>query len=237
MVESNLASPLIYFIHIEKTAGSSLRAYFRRAFGFDKCLFHDPAIIRERPVDLLALAASNPESLLRYRVLGGHIGFRRIPEVTLGRPTIFVSILRDPIARVVSHYQHVRTKPAHPMHNQFVNRTLFQAMHATLFTAMVDRLQIRALCGRKALPALREEMDRQQYIVGKQEHIQDLFNHLSCVFGHRTITDLNVNAGLPGYKEEIRAQPRYDDAIDIICEMNRAEYNFYESFSSIWSNI
>lgn len=231
MVEDRPAYPLIYLVHIQKTSGTALRAYFRRCFGFDNCLFHGPEI------NLLSIAESRPKDFLSYRVIGGHVGFGEIPDVILERSPVFVSIIRDPVARVLSHYQHIRSSPEHGMHDQLARRNLFGALRTTNFSALADRMQIEYLCGHKDLPALRECLAKNKYVIGKQEHSQELFDKLSDVFGVKKVRDLHLNVGSPGYVEEIKAQQGYRRAVEIIREMNQDEYEFYNSFGAVWSNI
>ena len=231
MIEGRPAKPLIYLIHIQKTAGTSLRAYFSRGFGRRKCLFDG------RDVRLPAIAASNPERFDKCRVIGGHVGFGKIPQVILGRSPIFVSVVRDPVARVVSHYHYIRGKPGNGLHNRLYHKTLFQAIRGRRFAALADRKQIELLCGEKNLAILRETMTKHRYIVGKQEHSQELFDYLSEVFNIYPYEDERKNVATSGYQSEIEAQPDYNDAVEIIRNMNRDEYEFYSSFGSVWSNI
>jgi hypothetical protein len=231
LVEDRPANPLIYLIHIQKTSGTALRAYFRRGFGFDKCLFHGPE------VNLQSIAAMRPDAFCGYSVIGGHVGFGEIPETILAQSPVFVSAIRDPVARVISHYQHIRNDSGNGMHIRLANRTLCQAMRLPLFAALADRMQIEFLCGRKDLETLYEAMRKNRYIIGKQEKSQKFFDHLSLEFGIKTFPDLRVNVGAAGYEEEIRAQPDYEQGVERIREMNRDEYEFYESFGAVWSNV
>lgn len=85
--------PRIVFLHIMKTAGSSLRARL------EELAQGEPVWRRES--DGLPGRLS-PAELARYRILMGHFSFvdaRQVPA-----PRRIFTVLRDPVRRLVSHY-------------------------------------------------------------------------------------------------------------------------------------
>jgi hypothetical protein len=228
---------LIYLIHIQKTAGTSIRFYFEKGFGAEKCFWHAPNQSSTTRGNLLNIAVTDPSHFAHFRVIGGHLAFNKIPKQILARSPIFVSALRNPVSRIVSHYQHIRSSPTHGLSAQVAGKTLFQAMKAPGFAAVSDRLQIEYLCGRKDLKSLHDALDKGKYMIGKQEKIDELFRQLSATFGIPVFNDVQVNISKPGYEKEIEQQPDYQKAIEVIREMNTVEFDFYKSFDAVWSNI
>jgi hypothetical protein len=237
MDENRINDSLIYLIHIQKTAGTSVRFYLEKAFGPEKCLWHAPNLSSETRGNLSQIAVSDPGRFNRYKAIGGHISFGRIPSPILDRRPIFVSALRNPVARIVSHYQHIRNSAGHGLHDQVGNKTLFKALKTRGFAAVSDRVQIDYLCGRKDLKYLLEALNRSKYIIGKQEKIESLFRYLSTTFGFPVFQDVHVNIGAPGYEKQIEEQPDYHEAVELIRRMNKEEYDFYKSFEAVWSNV
>jgi hypothetical protein len=230
--KNKVGAPLVYLIHIHKTAGTSIRAYLQEGFGKENCFWHGPK--RNLP----QMIESSPGRFNRLKAIGGHIGFAKIPKPVLDKYPIFVSALRDPLARVVSHYHHIRTHSTHNLHPQVGNKTLFEAMRVPVFATMSDRLQIGYLCGRKDLSALRDALSRNKYIIGKQEKLEDLFRCLSTTFGFPILQDVRVNvADKQSYEDDIKGQHDYADAVELIRRLNGAEYEFYNSFEAVWSNV
>jgi len=97
---------LIAFVHIPKTAGGTLanmlgRAYTRSAFCDGGNAFLDPA----KAVNKISRGPGGWERWCRDggRVVAGHIPYGMFRE-HLPADTRYVSLLRDPIDRVVSHY-------------------------------------------------------------------------------------------------------------------------------------
>lgn len=237
MDEDRLRNSLIYLIHIQKTAGTSIRVYFEKGFGPDKCLWHDPKRESENRGNLMNIAASNPAFFNKFKVIGGHVGFGKIPKSIMDKSPIFVSALRNPVARIVSHYEHIRKAGQHPLHDHIANKTLFQALKTKRFAAASDGIQIEYLCGRKDLQTLHDTFGKHNYIVGKQEKVEQLFLYLSKIFGFPTFQDVFVNVAKPGYEKEIEEQQDYAEAVELIRQMNKNEYEFYKSFDGVSSNI
>jgi len=238
MIESQPKDSLIYLIHIQKTSGTSLRLYFSKAFGHKSCLWHAPK--RKSDIggsDLRRIAKFHPQRFDTCRATGGHIGFADIPDVILAKSPIFVSALRDPVSRIVSHYNHIRNSPDHGLQKHIGDKTLFETIKTPRFEAYWDRIQIEYLCGHKDLSSLNDSLSKRKYIIGKQEKIDNLFLVLAQTFNIRENLETRVNVAAPGYEEEIKGQPDYQEAVRLIRKLNKDEGEFYESFDDVWINV
>ena len=87
--------PKIYFLHIHKTAGSSLAGLIRRAYGLEKGI---PAH------NFPALTQLTREQINSYRCYTGHFGTGLFS--LLNEPIPTVTILRDPFDRTMSQIRH-----------------------------------------------------------------------------------------------------------------------------------
>ncbi len=87
------------FLHIEKTAGTSLVSYFEDEFGEDFLYAH--------PTELIELKKSGV--LDRKTMVAGHFNFREVLRFFPNRTII--TFLRDPVERVISFYNFVRERP------------------------------------------------------------------------------------------------------------------------------
>lgn len=113
------------FIHLPKTAGSSLQSQFAKGLKPAFNIHVDYSQPRTtyaadfgHAVDLFLEAAK----ARRYRFASGHIDVgmaRRIREAQA--PVRTFTFLRHPVARMVSEYRYQRT-PAHPPHEEFKRR-------------------------------------------------------------------------------------------------------------------
>jgi hypothetical protein len=98
--------PRVVFLHIPKTAGSSINRYFKHYLGSSRSggavFFHDRMTAAER-VDAMRRAE-------RARYIGGHFGGRMLAEMRRPDDVTF-TFLRDPVARLRSHYLFDHNRP------------------------------------------------------------------------------------------------------------------------------
>ena len=116
-------SALWIFLHVPKTAGSS----FGREISQELAPYsniHVDYEDRERSYDeQLRLAVDRflaKEVEAPHRSASGHMPYRLLDKVVAAVPHAkVVTILRDPVARVISDYRYQRT-PAHPPYQEFI---------------------------------------------------------------------------------------------------------------------
>jgi len=109
----------IIFLHLPKTAGSTLGAIVRRQYPPESVYLRYAGPGTGPFEEILAL----PEpQRARLRLLMGHLPFG-IHE-TLPGPSRYVTILREPVERVVSHYYFVRRRPDHHLHETVTSRRM-----------------------------------------------------------------------------------------------------------------
>ncbi|MBV8798623.1 MAG: sulfotransferase family 2 domain-containing protein [Alphaproteobacteria bacterium] len=239
--------PFLFFIHIPKTAGGSLRRYFKTTFG-SGCQFfmrnergQGKGHIMRRGVEF-----DVEEHLANYRISGGHIPFDHVPQGLLEADPIFVSVLRDPLQRALSYYNFLRTQKRPPREEaqaafaEMKKLTLYQTLTANKRSRTdYDRVQIRFLCGRPDTEALREVLKAHRFILGKQEHLGEFMNLLHEMLGLPLVPSdtKQIHKSSSDYQTALAAQPHYDEAVEMIRSMNAEEYEFYNSFGPTWTNM
>ena len=103
------------FLHIPKTGGVTLRAALRHKYPGRVITLHsprEPARVGELPVEERRAA----------RVLTGHLPYgvdRYMPQ-----ECDYITMLREPVARVVSTYHHVLDHPQHWFHDEAVGNDM-----------------------------------------------------------------------------------------------------------------
>ncbi len=123
----------IYFQHIPKTAGSSVKEWLRSCFGDRLC-----------PADLADhLVLIPPEKRGRYQAFAGH--FHSYLGAYLGREFVTVTVLREPLARTRSHWHHVRRSHEHPYHTRVKGQTFTDFVMDDLNRVMIEDYQARYL--------------------------------------------------------------------------------------------
>jgi hypothetical protein len=101
----------VIFLHMPKTAGTTFRAVLRRQYPADGFYHYYTTPNPEAPARFDALS---PAQKRRYRLIAGHVhyGFHQQLEQTC----VYITFLRDPVERVISHYHFVRDTPQAPGH-------------------------------------------------------------------------------------------------------------------------
>jgi hypothetical protein len=102
--ELRMVDPLVVLIHIPKTAGTSLKSMFARAYPRDTLTDAGNYLRSERGV----AAKLKSARLAKGRVTVGHVPYGLARE-HLPSETRYVTFLREPVERVLSHYYgHIR---------------------------------------------------------------------------------------------------------------------------------
>jgi hypothetical protein len=183
---------LLVFVHIQKTAGYSLRKILLREYGGRSHVQLLPNVFT-RPQgsfeEVRRIAAEPPEGL---RVIHGHIMFW--PEIVWSPSTRFFTLLRDPVERVISHFYWLRERST-----RFSEKV--ELDDAVCRGAIPDNLQTRVLSASvapvgelpdKALEQAIASLDRFT-VVGLTERFDETLVLLSREFGWRRTTYERAN--------------------------------------------
>ena len=190
--------PCLLFMHIQKTAGSA----FRHAI-VENYLTAEMALLYPDPPGIPAQSfALMPEEQRRsLRLVIGHFEFGIHRD--LGQPFEYVTILRDPVQRVISHYRHFcynRSLPAVTLDGH-VN-SLDEVLE-TGESMEMDNLITRLLCGSEGVcPS--DRVNREWYeralanlgyfrFVGHQERSDEAWAQLCVSYGWNRGTLRQVN--------------------------------------------
>ena len=139
----------LVFIHLPKTGGFALHAALARA------LPHQAVLRISDAAEQAAFRAMPPELADRYALISGHVSLGEALE--RARPDArFVTLLRDPVARLVSAFNYMATWPAHPLHAEFRSRGFAEFIETSgdALTAEACRQLTGADTAAEAIPLL-----------------------------------------------------------------------------------
>jgi hypothetical protein len=135
-----LPRPLI-FLHLPKAGGSTMQdilvRQYRTGFGF--------RFTGDR-AELRAFRALPERVRARFDLLHGHVHFgihQWVPD-----PAVYVTMLRDPVDRVISHYYFVLSHPGHYVYKK-ASRLSLKEYAATKPTHEIDNDMVRWLTARE----------------------------------------------------------------------------------------
>jgi hypothetical protein len=224
------ADSLLVFLHIPKTAGSSLTTELNRRFAPYLNLAPDygdgSRPFQDREQEMLArLARLAGEG--RLRSASGHYTLRRIRAALRGiaRPA-YVSMVREPVTRVVSDYQYM-TSPAHPDHRAAKER--FPTLEDYVGHPHAREKMARFLLADPAMAedAIPEFLDRSYAFLGTVEAYEMSSFLLMALGGHRAVSTARVRVAAGG--------PTRLDALDPVLVSRIAELNPRDG--AIWRHV
>ncbi len=208
----------LIFLHIPKTAGTTLNRIIE--WQYDPRLIYtvDPYQIRATAGRLTTLPE---ERRRRLRVVRGHLLYG-IHEC-LPQSGTYITMLRDPVKRVLSSYQFILRRPLHPLHrklkakgNAFEAFLEFTANRQNLQTKMLAGVPHVALCDEQTLAAAKEHATKSFRVVGISERFHESLLLIASSFGweipyyeNRKVSK-NSPAIDPATIERIRARNSYD---------------------------
>jgi hypothetical protein len=226
MTRPTTEAPLVIFVHLPKTAGTTLRRIVERQYGCTSVLeLYDSTYGEE-----LARLAEN--QMARVGALIGHFQFGA--HVFVSRPSTYITLLRDPVDRVISHYYFVRRQPEH---------YLYAAAHAmdlrefviALDSAEPNNDQTRLLAGGILPP--HSDADWEQMLASAEANLRNHFTVVGLVEEFDRSLILMRHAlrwRIPLYVRENagRNRPKQqhvsDDTLQTIRDYNQADVALYE---------
>jgi hypothetical protein len=212
-------APTVIFLHIGKTAGTSLRRVLHRQFHASEILrvetpWRNPARLRRE--ETLDYFASLPEERRAdARLIEGHIIFglhRSVP-----RPSTYITLLRDPVALTISQYNFVLRRPRHWLHERVVaGRMTLEEYVRSGIALETDNSQTRALsgdttaefgdCTPEMLETAKRNLEERFSVTGLTERFDESLVLLKRAFGWSNVC--YVRANVSPRKDPVPAETR-----------------------------
>lgn len=168
---------ILIFLHVPKTAGSSLHLTLQQKFIRHQIYHFDNPI-----PDSLASLTTPDETLRDYRFLYGH--FLYSDRYFKVRNPVFVTMLREPVARILSVYRYARWQDIAAEHQWAVNLSLDDFVRHPDVMALVNNAMTRYLGhgGNDLLETAKSRIDAMPF-VGITERFEESAILLHYTFG------------------------------------------------------
>lgn len=108
--------PVVVFIHVPKTGGTTLKMCFKKRFL--KSVFY----INKRELEK-DFSDRSQEEKDELDYIHGHIP-TGVVHHAVSRPCVYLSMFRDPLAKAVSNYAHIIQWPKHRWHKRFIEKQI-----------------------------------------------------------------------------------------------------------------
>lgn len=190
----------LIFLHIPKTAGSTLHKIIGRQYK-PKSIF---SINGERAQESIAEFKNLSESQRsEIQVLKGHMRFGL--HEYLPQSSSYITVLRDPVDRVISHYYYVLRKPNHYLHNQITSKNMSLKDYVSSgITKELDNSQTRLIsstaanipygeCSAEVLESAKKNIQENFAVVGLADEFDKTLILLKRAFKWKTPFYIKAN--------------------------------------------
>jgi hypothetical protein len=230
MSEAQQPAAVLVFLHVPRTAGTTLSRFLRGKYRRAEIFPAYSAAGETLAEQLQALREMSAAGRDRINlVLAGHAEYGQ--HEALSRPARYLSVLRDPVDRVVSSYRFLHDHPKDPLYPEVVG----QGMSLTDFVASpsakgINDWQTRCLAGvpwseTEWTPAVfdraKENVERDFLLAGLTERFPETVVLLSRLMGWRN----NYYATLNTSKAEARCS---EEDRRLILEHNQLDLKLYD---------
>lgn len=158
----------------------------------------------------------------KFAIIGGHFRYSDYIYHQIPTPRVFATIIRDPVAQLVSHFEFITQRPEHGL---FSGLTLEQTLQQdTLFSYESFNMQCRHLSTQGTAEDALANIQQNSLIVGCTEHIDLFITYLSQLFNWPTLQIPRENQQTPGYFER-HYTPH---AAELIADITSEDQKLYE---------
>lgn len=223
----------VIFLHLPKTAGTTVNRLIEWEYRLSEMYSIDPVLFKWSAAHLRKLPAGR---LKKIRMFKGHMVFG-LHEV-LSQPATYITVLRDPVDRVISAFYFMRSYKLHPLYwklrrnnwtlEDFVRRYQRENVQAKV----VAGSEYDAPCTPEILEKAKQNLRRHFTVVGLSERLEESLALMKLRFGWKLASYSSFNV--------TRSRPKKDDlpkaTLDLIREKNAFDIELYQCAREIFEN-
>ncbi len=213
---------MLFFIHIPKTGGTSIYNALRSMIP-DRLAWYTGAISNVQSF------LSTPENRRSVSVYAGHFTYFHIKEFLTLEDKIF-SVIRDPIERAFSHYNHILVRDKnHPLHHEIRDRSIIEASKASpRFASEISNHMCLYLSGTRNCEETKSIVLAKRIKIYSMGHLNLMVKHLGEECGVTLPREVSFdNAADNDYMAQVTPEE-----IDFVRELNKEDSNLFSFFTA-----
>jgi hypothetical protein len=222
--------PALIYIHVPKAAGTTFNEIIERNYPAEEIatILHQPGRSIE---DFKCLPLEQRE---RLRIVKGHFPFG-VHEY-LPQPSTYVTILRDPIERILSHYYYVLRTPEHYLYDRVAgSKMTLEEYISNPVTIELDNGQVRLIsgcgrfvpigeCGKEHLQRAKDNLEKSFLLAGLAERFDETLVLLQDLLGWKRLFYTRKNVSEQRYSTT-------PEIAELVRDMNRLDVELYDFVS------
>jgi len=234
--------PSLIFFHIPKAGGTSLDAILERQFDRSQVYTMDRIKVEESASEFKNLAF---EERMKYKLLKGHMWFGLRLHEHMAQPCRYITMLREPIDRVVSHYYYAKRTSNHYLYEKIAAEQITLKEYVTRqLTLEVNNGQTRLFAELKhpvpygespqeLLESAKQNLHDYFAMVGLMERFDESLLMMKRLFGWDSVFYERKNVS----KERSAIQELPADVLDVIVEYNQLDIQLYQFVQALLDDM
>ena len=233
MTQATAAAEAVIFLHVPKTAGTTLNRLIEWEYDLFEMYSIDPVFFKWSAAHLRELS---PQRLRKIHVFKGHMLFG-LHEI-LPQPATYITVLRDPIERVLSAFYFMRSYKFHPLYWKFKreNWTLEDFVRRSPRTNVQCKIVAGAAYEDPCTPEIFEQakhnLGQHFSVIGLSERFEESLALMKLRFGWKLKSYTSFNVTRPRPKKGDLAPSTFD----LINEKNSFDMMFYDYSASLFQD-
>jgi hypothetical protein len=226
--------PTLVYLHIPKSAGTSYRYYFTKAYGKENVFWHgldgNPWWFR-------------PKKIASKSVIGGHKTLSFYPKKF---DALYAAVVRDPVERVASYFNYCTTPGASPNPAWRIEREKYlknwqkhgvcssslakSIRNSKKFRKAISNTQCAYLSRYGAtLEGVHRTLKEEKMVIGAFDQLSGFDHYLQSELGLRLENQPRANVGHQGYTHEILSDTETIELVKALNQEDQALYDFIAS--------
>jgi Galactose-3-O-sulfotransferase len=233
MSRAAAAEEAVIFLHVPKTAGTTLNRLIEWEYPLFEMYSVDPVFFRWSASHLWQLPARR---LKRTRMFKGHMLFG-LHEI-LPQPATYITVLREPIDRVISAFYFMRSYILHPLYwqlrreNWSLEDFVRHSPRGNVQSKILAGAEYNSPCTAEIFEQAQENLFRHFSVVGLSERFEESLALMKLRFGWKLERYSSFNV--------TRARPKKHDlpqtTLDLVVEKNAFDLALYECAAKLFED-